>query len=58
MLPDGRIAFSTLGPPRSTVSGLTMLNGDIALYDPSNGIASLIFSEDAFGADQDVDAVR
>lgn len=57
VMPDGRIAFSTLGDATLTISGLTMTNGDIVVYDPSNGSAFTLLSESAFGADTDVDAV-
>jgi hypothetical protein len=57
VLDDGRIAFSTLGDATLAVSGVTMRNGDLVLFDPSDGSAGVFFSEDSFGADQDVDAV-
>jgi len=58
VLADGRIAFSTLSGATLSVSGLSFQNGDVVLFDPSNGSASIIFSESSFGADQDVDGVQ
>jgi hypothetical protein len=57
VMDDGRVAFSTLGTATLDIAGLTMLNGDIVLFDPNDGSASLIFQESAFGADTDVDGV-
>ena len=57
VLTDGRVAFSTLGSSTLEVSGLSFTNGDVVLFDPSNGSASLLFNESAFGADQDVNAI-
>jgi hypothetical protein len=57
LMDDGRIAFSTLDTETLAISGLTMRNGDLVVYDPSDGSAFLLFSEDAFGADQDVDTI-
>jgi hypothetical protein len=55
VLPDGRIVLSTAA--NATLGGLSFRNGDLALYDPGTGTATLFFSEDNFSASEDVDAV-
>jgi hypothetical protein len=54
---DGRIVLSTF-ENGVTLGGLTFRNGDLALYDPVAGTATLFFSEDLFSSgNEDIDAV-
>jgi cysteine-rich repeat protein len=53
--PDGTIILST--DATATLGGLTFRDGDLALYNPTTDTATLLFSEDAFGTDENIDAV-
>jgi len=57
LLPDGRIVLSVERETGARLGGVTFRNGDLVAYDPVADVAVRIFSEDAFGADEDVDAV-
>jgi len=56
VLEDGRIVLSTF-ENGVTLGSLTFLNGDLVLYDPVGGLATLWFSESEFSANEDIDAV-
>jgi len=42
----------------TTLAGLAFRDGDLVLYDPIGGIASLFFSEDLFATGEDIDGVH
>jgi hypothetical protein len=53
---NGTIALST--ETSAAIGGLgNVLNGDVALYDPVAGTATLIFDEASFGTNEDIDAL-
>ena len=56
VLANGHYIISTVG--NATLGGLTFRDGDLAEYNPVTGTASLFFSENAFSADEDIDAVH
>lgn len=41
----------------ATLGGLTFEDGDVVLYDPTTGVATLYFDEDDFGGNENVDAI-
>ncbi|MCH8045297.1 MAG: lamin tail domain-containing protein, partial [Planctomycetes bacterium] len=41
----------------ATLGGLTFRNGDLIEYNPLDDTATLLFSEDAFGTNEDIDAI-
>jgi hypothetical protein len=55
VLPDGSILLSTT--TTATIGGLTFQDGDIAHYFPGTDTAILFFSENAFGANENLDAI-
>lgn len=56
VLDDGRIVLSTSQSNR-TIGGITVRDGDVAVYDPLTDTAVLLFSEDTFTDNADIDAV-
>lgn len=57
VLDDGRIAFSVTQDNRS-IGGTSFNDGDIVVYDPDTGTASILFSESSFGSQAvDIDGV-
>jgi len=55
MFADGTFLFSTRDS--ATLGGLSFRDGDVALWDPVSGTASLYFDEDLFAAGENLDAV-
>jgi len=53
---NGYIAMSTQGPV--TLGGLAFEDGDIVVYDPATDVAVLIFDEDLFSGNEDIDALH
>ena len=53
---NGDLVFSTVDS--AEIAGLPFRDGDLVRYDPLSGTASLLFSEDAFAGDEDIDAVH
>lgn len=56
VLDDGRIVLSTFQSNR-TIGGITLRDGDVAVYDPLTNTAIVLFSEDLLRSGPDVDAV-
>ncbi len=56
VLDNGLIALSTTNNAR--LGGLNFRDGDIVLYDPGSDTATLLFSENNFSGNEDVDAVH
>jgi len=56
--PDGTFLLSTDDTATLGTPGLTILDGDIVHYDPTTDTATLVFSEAAFGTDEDIDALH
>jgi hypothetical protein len=57
VLENGNIILSTTGNATLGSNLLTFRNGDLIEYDPIEDIATLIFSEDAFGSNEDINAI-
>ena len=55
---DGTFLLSTDDTATLGTPGLTILDGDVVHYDPTTDTATLVFSEAAFGTDENVDAVH
>jgi len=52
---DGRFLLSMVDDV--TLDGVPYMNGDLILFDPATGTASLVFPESRFGSAADIDAV-
>ena len=57
LLPDGTVVLSTNGAATFD-AGLSIVAGDLALYDPNAGTATLFFSGALFSATENIDAVH
>lgn len=55
LLPDGHLLLST--EDNETLFGVSFRDGDIVEYDPVGGTVALVFDEDLFAANEDVDAL-
>ena len=57
MLSDGRIALSIAQNGTRTLGGETFTDGDIVIYDPADGLASVLIRENVLSSgDIDIDA--
>ena len=54
--PNGQKVIST--GTTAVVNGVTLRDGDLVVYDPVMGTASVLLSESLFAAEADIDAVH
>ncbi|MEM9366352.1 MAG: cadherin domain-containing protein [Planctomycetota bacterium] len=57
VLEDGRILLSVDRTATAGTDGRSYKDGDVFVYDPTTNLAELLFDEDSFRRDEDVDAV-
>jgi hypothetical protein len=57
LLPGGQIVLS-IAPNSRTLAGVPIRDGDVVLYDPVAGAATILLSESGFASGADVDAVQ